>query len=288
MILQNLKTRKACRLMLGMLLLSGAVFTLDSCRKEDLTPITIPEKSFEITELEIRSANIDSSRIFWTQKLGFPMIDSTLNTVTIQVGTSRLKYNRINPDFDPTPINHFAIRIPKNQIESALDWLKNEGGKYPNGPKTAVKIIRDELTGAEIIQNPIYNTSSIYIEDDAKNIIELVAHRDFGTEQEGDFSKEQFLNISEVAVVTKMVDQCQDKLQAEFGVQIFPKTTYGYRPIGGQNGAFVVLVPNRIWAPTQTVVSEPFPTTVTIRYPESKTVQLPQKPVSIFTVKTEP
>jgi hypothetical protein len=215
------------------------------------------------------------------------MIDSTLNSVTIQVGTSRLKYNRINPDFDPTPINHFAIRIPKNQIEKALDWLKNEGGKYPNGPKKPVKIIRDELTGAEIIQNPIYNTSSIYIEDDAKNIIELVAHRSFGAEQEGDFSKEQFLNISEVAIVTTMVDQCQDKLQSEFGAQIFPKTTYGYRPVGGENGAFVIIVPNKPWAPTQSVVSQAFTTTVTIRYPELKTVQMPQKPVSGFKIKTE-
>ena len=287
MSIQPTKFRQFGRKFLGAAMLIALLTSANSCKKETLDPFVYPERSFEITELEIRTRNLDSSRIFWSQTLPFELIDSTAGSFTVKIGTSRLKF-RPSGSIDP-PVNHFAITIPKNQIERALDWLKNPDGKYSDGPKNPIRIIRDEATGAEIISDPKMNTRSVYFDDGAGNIIELVAKKDFGTEVIGDFSKDQFLKISEVALVTKNIQKCLDILSEKFNVQQFPGSTSGYKPVGGGDGIILLIVPNKPWTPTESIVATSYETSVTIRFPVEMTISIPNfVTYSNFTLKTEP
>ncbi|HPH81956.1 MAG TPA: hypothetical protein PL185_05265 [Flavobacteriales bacterium] len=260
---------------------------LNSCRKEELDPITYPSKSVDIAELEIRTSDMGKAFTFWSETLGMPIIDTNTVSFTVKIGSSRLTYRLSNTTLPP--VNHFAISIPGNQIEKALDWLKNTDGKYANGPKNPVEIITDEITGAEISSNPIYNSHSIYINDGTGNIIELIARHDFGTNVTGDFNQDQLLKISEVAVVTKNITKCLGIVSEEFGVDVFPNSTSSYKPVGGADGIILLIMPNKPWKPTESILSEPFETIVTLRYPEDKTILLPNMVTySTFTIKTEP
>jgi hypothetical protein len=258
-----------------------------SCKKEDLKTIDFPAQSFEIKELEIKSNNLAKSREFWSESLNLPVIDSAQNEFTVQLGNSRLKFSfTASGGFI---VNHFSILIPNNQIENALDWLKNPDGKYINGPSSPVKIIKDEKTGAEIISNPIQNARSIYFEDPTGNIVELVARKDFGTEVMGEFSSDQFLKIVEVAAVSKSISKCYDILKSEFNVVEFPGSTSGYKPVGGGDGSILLINFDKPWKPTESSLAIPYQTTVTIRSSEEKTIALPNMVFySTFTIKTEP
>lgn len=226
---------------------------LNSCRKEELDPITYPSKSFDIAELEIRTGDLEQAYKFWTETIGMAVLDSSTYQFTIKIGTSRLTYRYYSSTIPL--VNHFAISIPGNQIEKALDWIKNKDGKYPNGPKNPVEIILNEKTGAEINSNPIFNSNSIFITDGVGNIIELIARHDFGENVTGDFNQDQFLKISEVAIVTKNISKCQNIITEEFGMEVFPNTTSSYKPIGGPDGIILLIMTNKPWTPTESVLA---------------------------------
>lgn len=261
------------------------VISLSNCREENLDPLEYPEKSVNIKELTLRVDNIhyNSNRIFWTEVLGFPLLDQTSGSYTIGIGESKLTFRPKNTT--NAPIYSFSISIPQNQVEKALDWLKNEGGKYPDGPTEPVTIIKDEITGAEIINKPLYNANSVFFNDAAGNVIELIARNNIDNAIEGDFSRESFLKISEAPIVTKQVRECEELLDEEFGLKAFPRTTSGYRPVGGSDGVLLLVIPGRPWIPTQTVEAQQYDVIVTIQDPEEKEFLLPS---SQAIIRTEP
>lgn len=259
------------------------VTSLSNCKKENLNPLEYPETSVNIKELTLRVDNVNytSNRVFWTEVLGFPLLSQTAQSYTIGIGDSRLTFrpkNTTNP-----PIYSFSISIPQNQVEKALDWLKNEGGKYPDGPTEPINIIKDEITGAEIINKPLYNANSVFFNDAAGNIIELIARNDVNNSVEGDFNREQFLKISEAPVVTKQVRECEEVLDAEFGIKAFPRTTSGYRPVGGADGVLLLVIPGRPWIPTQTITAQQYDVIITLQDSEEKEFMLPSSQVTIIT-----
>jgi catechol 2,3-dioxygenase-like lactoylglutathione lyase family enzyme len=258
---------------------------LPACRKEDLDPLEYPSVSLKIRELGIRVEDMNASRVFWTETLGFPLLSLTANEFVVQIGSSRLSFrpkNTTNP-----PVYHFSINIPQNQVENALDWLKHPEN-YVNGPSQAIEIITDELSGAEIINKPLYNANSVFFKDNSGNIVELIARNELENSVEGDFGREQFLRISEVSVVTKEVRECEEILNTEFGAKAFPRTTSGYKPVGGVEGVVLLVVPGRPWIPTQSLVAEQYDTVITIEDTEEKEFMLPGVfPAAVVTVKTE-
>jgi catechol 2,3-dioxygenase-like lactoylglutathione lyase family enzyme len=255
---------------------------LSHCKKENLDLLEYPSYSFNIKELELRVEDLNANRVFWNETMGFPLVDQTSGSFTVQIGESRLKFipkNTTNP-----PIYHFSISIPQNQVEKALDWLKNDGNKYPDGPTQPITIIKDELSGAEIISKPLYNANSVFFADAAGNVIELIARNNIDNAVEGNFSMQQFLKISEVSVVTKQVRQCEEMLDEEFGAKAFPRTTSGYKPVGGAEGVFLLVIPGRPWIPTESNLATEYETIITVQDSEEKEFMLPG---SLVTVKTE-
>lgn len=268
---------------LGMLsAAAGLGLMASSCKKEELDPVTAPDYSFKIKELDLRVEDVLANKAFWAGTMGFELLAEGSQFFTVKVGDSRLTFrykNTTNP-----PINHFSINIPQNQVENALDWLKNEGGKYADGPTEPVRIIRDEKTNAEIINKPLYNANSVFFSDHAGNVIELIARNELDYTVEGPFSRDQFLRISEVSVITRNSRDCQTKLEEEFGAKPFPRGTSGYTQVGGVDGVLLLVIPGRPWIPTESILAEPYNTVVTLQHSQEKEFMLPS---SAVLVKTE-
>jgi hypothetical protein len=74
----------------------GMGIFLPACRKEDLDPLEYPSVSLKIRELGIRVEDMNASRVFWTETLGFPLLSLTANEFVVQIGSSRLSFRPKN------------------------------------------------------------------------------------------------------------------------------------------------------------------------------------------------
>jgi catechol-2,3-dioxygenase len=261
------------------LLLLTLVFTI-SCKK-NIDPLSFPEKEVVIKELIINGnqAEFFQIRNFWENTIGCEVVNQTFNTFTIKIGTSLLTFK---PNFTTLsrPQYHFSILIPSNQIENCLAWLKN-GGKKKDGK--SIQLWKGGVTNAEIIQSPLYNSSSVYFADYGGNIIELVARRNLENSEEGEFSPEMFKEINSVSMVTKEVKAAQKLITDSLGYQPVDRTTSGYKVMGNANGLINILVQSRIIPPTTTEQAYPYEMELVVQNPDSIEVPLPGYFVKITT-----
>jgi catechol 2,3-dioxygenase-like lactoylglutathione lyase family enzyme len=255
--------------------------SINSCKKFR-EPFVVPEKSFEIRQLVLLGRNPDENFHFWTEELGLDFEQNSSGSFRVQLGTSRLVFNP-SPTFI-VPRYHFAINIPSNQIENALEWLINKDGKFPDGPKNPVKIWTNSESGAQITRRDLFNAHSIYFSDPAGNVIELVARHDLNNAQPGPFTKSMFLNISEVSIVTRDIRKAAPLLESIFGVSEIEGSTNSYKPIGGLNGFFVLIVPGRPLGPNPDVQAFPYQMEITVKHTEIlEDLLIPQSAVVIKT-----
>ena len=292
-----LQIRKQWYLLVVTVLVITGVSINFSCAKEE-TPYDLTGKSLEILELKILTKNFEQSRKFWIENLGLellppqpPLLPNNFE-FTVKVGNSRLHFVKANiaPGMEDItfPQYHFAFNIPSNQIENALSWLQNYGNQFTDGPSTPVKIWVKEGTGAEIIRRDRYNAHSVFFSDPGGNMIELVARHNLNNQQEGNFNKSMFLNISEVAIVTKDVRESAKIIKDNFDVTEVPGTTSGFKPLGGENGLIDLVVPGRPWEPTDSQIATSWPMTITIKHPVPVDVVIPETNFQEILIRTQP
>ena len=280
--------RKSFQLPLLLLSIIAVAITFNACVKENLEPIELPLKSMEIVRLEIYTNNLNSTRNFWGEKIGLEEVagESSSSKVTYKLGSSLLTFRyfyRLEPF-----VNHFAISIPPNQIESALTWLKSK----------EIKIIKNEITVADIYANPVFNSKSIFFDDAVGNVVELIAFQNLGPEFEGKqistpvdgpFSKDQLFSISQVSLPGINVRAAYDVLHTIFEYDSLSRSTASYKPTGGPEGLVLLRLKSRPWLPTEDNYPPDVPsiTTLTIRHPKDTTIIMPQEIFfSNFTLKT--
>jgi catechol-2,3-dioxygenase len=280
--------RKSFQLPLILLCIVAIAISFNACVKENLEPIELPQNSMEIVRLEILTNNLTSTRNFWGEIIGLEEVtEETSNSkVTYKLGSSLLTF-RYFYQLEPF-VNHFAISIPPNQIENALTWLKSKD----------VKIIKNEITVADIYANPVFNSKSIFFDDAVGNIVELIAFQNLGSEFEGKristtvdgpFSKDQLFNISQVSLAGINVRASYDILHTIFEYDSLSRSTASYKPTGGPEGLILLRLKSRPYLPTEDNYPPDVPsfTTLTIRHPKDTTINMPQEIYfSSFTLKT--
>jgi hypothetical protein len=149
----------------------GAASLLSSCYDDRLDPLTIPEKPFEIIELNLRARRLNQNRFFWETLMGFTVIDApSVSQYTLQVGNTKLTFRQstIQPELEDTffPQYHFTISIPSNQIESCLEWVLSQKATNPaTNEEATIPLWKDYITDAEIIRRNLYNSQSVFIQD---------------------------------------------------------------------------------------------------------------------------
>jgi hypothetical protein len=283
---------KSFRIAIFALSIAILAVSFNACVKENLEPIELPQNSMDIVRLEILTNNIAATRKFWGEKISLTekLDESGPNKVTYNLGSSLLTFKYINQT-EPF-VNHFAISIPPNQIESALTWAKDK----------QIKIIKNEITVADIYSNPVFNSKSIFLNDSVGNIVELIAFQNLGenfsgkkiaTPVDGPFSKEQLFNISQVSLPGINVRASYDILHNVFQYDSLSRSTASYKPTGGPEGLILLRLKSRPYLPTENSYPQDVPslTTLTIRRPNGfandTTIIMPQEIYfSNFTLKT--
>lgn len=194
----------------------------------------------------IKSATLYTDKLkamkrFYGNLLELDMIESTDEQFTVRIGESQLTFKQT----EQPAYYHYAINIPGNQFSMMKYWIQDR-----------VTFNREE--GRDEVYFPSFDADSMYFEDPAGNVVELIGRRK--RDLFGDLTKESFLNISEIGVVTPFVTEVGDYLQ-DMGLPLRSGTDVDPEDLNflGRGDAYIVLVPQgRRWYFSKKV-SETYP-----------------------------
>ena len=178
----------------------------------------------KIQELTLYTSNIDGQTEFYSQVLGLEIVKKSPKNVSFHIGNSLLQFEQKK---EATPY-HFAINIPANKEEEALQWLKSR-----------ITILKDDQD--EIIDFRAWNAKAIYFYDQDKNIVELIARKNLKNESDQNFGPEQFLEISEIGVPTRDIESEFSILRNAMGIEIYDGGFGNFCAIGDENGLFIFI-----------------------------------------------
>ena len=173
---------------------------------------------------------LKSLRRFYGFVLGLDVTESTDEQFTIRVGSSEMTFKQT----EAAAYYHFAINIPGNQFSMMKYWLSD-------------RLTLNRESGRDEIYFAGFDADSMYFEDPAGNIVELIGRRK--RDLFGDLSKESFLNVSEIGIVTPFVTDVGEQLM-DAGIPLRKGTEVDPSGLNflGQDDWYVVLVPpGRRW-----------------------------------------
>lgn len=184
---------------------------------------------------------------FYGNVLELDIIEATNEEFTVQIGESTIVFKQS----DRKAFYHFAINIPGNQFSMMKDWVQN-------------RITLNRENGRNEVYFRSFDADSMYFEDPAGNVIELIGRRK--KDLFGDLSVASFLNISEVSVTTPNVALVGEELQ-DFGIPLYGSSNIVPDELNflGKGDTFIVLVPpGRRWYFSKKI-SETHPLEITFK-----------------------
>ncbi len=205
-----------------------------------------------IQELSLHTRQLADQKAFYRTILGLPLLAETVNSFTVQAGTTRLRFQETQQDV----LYHVALTIPRNTFPQAKGWLLQR-----------VPFLLLSKDGEDEIFFEHSNARSLYFCDAASNILEFIVHHNLGHEIEGAFGPATILYVSEIGLPVADVLALAATLKEQFGIEPYPVS----RPIseefaflGDIYGQLVVVKVGRPWLPTETVRAAVAPVQLTI------------------------
>ena len=150
----------------------------------------------------------------------------------------------------PPVCSHFAINVPPQRFEEAVDWARGR-----------VELIEDD------VPFDAWRARSAYFFDPGGNIVELIA-------RERAPGEELFLEISEIGLPVADVAGAVDWLESELGLPHFSGNRHDFSAVGDDRGLFIVVPVGRPWLFTD-VPAPDAPLQVTIESERSEELVLP-------------
>lgn len=192
-----------------------------------------------IQKVSLYSSNLEETKNFYVGKLGFGLLNKSINSFEIAVGTSILEFKEYVGE--GKPFYHFALNVPGNLFREAKKWIMQ-----------LVSLNNDE-EGNDEVHFESAKAFSCYFEDPSGNIVELISR--YGSSPQTNltepFSAKNLLNISEINVTTDDVLNVGSELQ-QYGIVLTdeePLEPNALNFLGErEDGAFFLLAPTkRIW-----------------------------------------
>lgn len=175
-------------------------------------------------KIKIYSANLAAQKMFYTQVLGFELLEEKAQAFTLKIGKTALQFIE-----KQTATNyHFAFNIPSNQGMQALNWLKDR-----------VEIL--DWNGMDLVDFSDWNAEAMYFYDKDANIVEFIARKNLNIETTLPFDANQVLEISEMGAPTQDVQGVYDNLQGVFPIQIYSGNLRRFAAMGDEQGLFIVI-----------------------------------------------
>jgi catechol-2,3-dioxygenase len=225
-----------------------------------------------ILELELLTDNLEAQKVFYKSVLGLSILDSDAQHLTVQVGSSRLKFLQ-QAGFSGR--YHFAFDVPENQIEAAKKWLE-----------TRAELIAD-TNGDLMFGGGDWNSDAVYFRDPHGNILELIARHDLANATQTEFSSASLLNISEIGLACDNVSDVVKWLNKNLNLEIYKSVSDTFSPVGNAHGLLILVHNAREWFPSTGVFATPQPVNLAIEGSQNQTLQVPNLPYKIRTVLEE-
>jgi catechol-2,3-dioxygenase len=160
-------------------------------------------------------------------------------------GSSRIRFER-----GPEVCSHFAVNVPPQRFEEAVDWARER-----------VELVDDD------VPFPAWRARSAYFFDPGGNIVELIA-------RERAPGEDLFLEISEVGLPVADVGSAVEWLEGELGLPHFSGNRRDFSAVGDDRGLFIVVPVGRPWLFTQEPAPDA-PLRVTIESDRSLELEVP-------------
>lgn len=141
----------------------------------------------QFSRITIYASNFNKTREFYQFTLGIPGDFDQDDVFTLQIGTTQLS---IVKSADTTPYYHFAFDIPANHFHEAKSWLE-----------TRTTLYRED--GKDHVYFKTLDATSLYFEDPAGNVVELMCRFSHSQESRLPFSGSSLLAVSEMSLVSK-------------------------------------------------------------------------------------
>jgi catechol 2,3-dioxygenase-like lactoylglutathione lyase family enzyme len=132
-------------------------------------------------------------RRFYGNILELEITERAEDRFTVRIGTTDMTFKAV----DRPAFYHFAINIPGNQFSMLKHWIQD-------------RVPLNWEDGVDEVYFRAFDADSMYFEDPAGNIVELIGRR--RKDVYGDVSRSSFLNVSEVGLVTNQVQEAGQTL----------------------------------------------------------------------------
>lgn len=193
-----------------------------------------------IEEVLFYSVKLEELHHFYGVTLGMRVseINPVEEAFTLQAGSTKMIFKHWNTASQVegkgrVPFYHFAWMIPTNQFQEAKQWAASRVRLSTDGE-------RDETHSNN------WDSHSLYFEDPAGNIVELIAHHRENNEQERAFSVADILKVCEIGLVSEDVPATVHELE-KAGLSRWGEGSDTFSPVGDRNGLFIVVRKERVW-----------------------------------------
>jgi len=194
----------------------------------------------EIREARLATHALAAQQAFYTQRLGFPLVNVTDAAFTVQTGASRLTFAQAT---EGEPAYHFAFNITESKAPQAQRWLQSR-----------VELLPDANRATLIPSSPAWNADRLYFRDPAGNIVEFIARHHLAQEQTSDtddFAPKDVRAISEIGLPTLDVYALVGALGAALDLKVWQEPSETFTTIGDEHGLGIVSALGRHWFPTE-------------------------------------
>ena len=187
-----------------------------------------------ITQLVLSAADLPALGEFYAGGLGLAVESSTVGSLTIRAGETRLTFEQTGPPGR----YHFAFGLPASRFRAAKTWLA-----------ARTRLIAD-AAGAEEFEFRDWNARAVYFYDPAGNIAEFIA-RPFQPEAETEpFGPADLAGVCEFGLVTDDVRGTVGRLASALGLPVYDgEGSDAFTAVGADSGLFIVVRRGRPWYP---------------------------------------
>jgi hypothetical protein len=154
---------------------------------------------------------------------------------------------------DGSPFYHFALLVPGDRFEAALEWARGRVDVLPGGARGGVVFDFDN-----------WDACAFYFHDPAGNIVELIAHRGLGeTGATSRFAASELLGLSEIGLVGEHQTIARELERVGIGLYDGAVAPDRLAFFGGRAKVLIVAPAGRGWLPTGRP-AEPHPVAVAV------------------------
>ena len=171
---------------------------------------------------------------FYIEQLGFERTEQS----GVMIGETGLVFEGGPGE----PFYHFALLVPGNRFDEALEWIAER-----------TELLPDPESGQVVFDFDNWNALACYFHDPVGNIVELIAHRGIDeSSTEGPFTAAELIGLSELGLVGDKAELAA-ALQGELGLEQWDgDIDHAARLafVGEKARTFILSPEGRGWLPT--------------------------------------